>query len=287
VARRCAANRSRVLRDERGFTLIEVMVAALVLVLGIGAVFFGFVGPLKLSKTAERENEAAVIAEGDIESIAGRPWAGIVLSSNNAKVSDPNPNSPSDPRYFVGMDTEATPQPGYEILENYQNASAGSPADVTSQGISTNGVEPFVPASATSLLAPSSPTPTGGPPGTIYRFITYRTELCSPTIEPTNTTTDPLGIIGDLVQPVLNTLFGTIQQLASNACGMHNIEKRITVAVVLTPGVTGVGPSTPVYVSTLVPNPSYGGAQTGGVKSCGNSGVLPVVCTLLGNLLGL
>ncbi len=265
--------------------MIEVLVAALVLVLGLGTMFVAFGGPQRLSLSALRVNEAASIAQSDIESIVGRPYADIQLASNPVHMSDPTPNNPADPRYFVGPDTETIPQNGFKILDSYHSASS-SPADVTSSSVSTNGVEPFVPASVTNSLPATSATPSGGPAGTIYRFVTYRSELCSPTINTTNTTTNPLGIISELVQPIVTFLFGKIQHLATNTCAMHNIEKRVTVAVVLTAAGNGSGPFKPVYASTLIPDPSYGAAQVVGIKSCG-TGLLSVLCTLLGNLLGL
>ena len=112
------------------------------------------------------------------------------------------------------------------------------------------------------------------PPGNVYNFITERTQTCKATTadalngDPQNLFTlvveDVWGVVSSVVNHILIALFGTGNDTTSSQydapeafCNAStDYEKRITVAVVLAraPGQTAA--PKPVWLSTIVPNPS-------------------------------
>jgi Tfp pilus assembly protein PilV len=87
--------RSR-LRREDGFTLIEGLVAALVLVTGLLGTLTALDGSRQLTTTAERQTIATHRAEQQIERIRAIPFASLELASAPGTSTDPN-----DPRSGV------------------------------------------------------------------------------------------------------------------------------------------------------------------------------------------
>ncbi|HWE33211.1 MAG TPA: prepilin-type N-terminal cleavage/methylation domain-containing protein, partial [Solirubrobacteraceae bacterium] len=95
------------IRAQGGFTLVEVLVAALVLVIGIGAVAQTFNTARKLTLVSERQTSMAHRAQAELERIKSLPYSQIALtgpssswSSNAADytyVSAPGGACPSAP----------------------------------------------------------------------------------------------------------------------------------------------------------------------------------------------
>ena len=278
-------------RDERGFTIIEVVVAAFVLAIGLSALVFSFVGSQKLAQVAQGQTEAVQIAEADLESILGRPYANIAVTSlpahaADSDVGDPsytaNANNPSNPLYYVNdpaFYTSNCTGTTFPALNNYYNAGVGQLAEAPECG------EQLVPA-ATGGVAFSASTQTvfsGAPAGTVYNFITYRNEKCTAAGLPGSgspaTTLEArlqalLGGIGNVVNTLVALLFPTGgTNPATQFCSNPNNEKRVTVAVVLNKPGNIQAPAKPVYVSTLIPDPAAGAP-----KSSGCSGLLELFC---------
>jgi prepilin-type N-terminal cleavage/methylation domain-containing protein len=243
-----AISRSASLRDERGFTIVEVLVAALILALGLGAALLSFGAPQKLGQVAERESQAAAIAEADLESIVGRPYNNIAVSSLPAHAADPDTNNPANPDFFVTTDNK-----GFQIEESFHDASKGAVPELVAQSKTS---EPLVLADISSNLKPTDATPAGAPAGTIHRYITYRSEPCDPNLGSTlnSILNQPLNAVSGLLSAVTSSVGGGVNAF----CGASNNQKRVTVAVTLNPTGTGAGPLKPVYASTLVPNPAAG-----------------------------
>src|SRR4051812_31343327 len=86
----------RVGREERGFTLLEVMVAALILVIGVLAVIGVFDSSRRLTTVSEKEEVVAHRAEAELERIQAMPFAAVALSSNPSHVIDS-----ADPDFYV------------------------------------------------------------------------------------------------------------------------------------------------------------------------------------------
>src|SRR2546426_6869104 len=91
------ADRLRSLRrDEGGFTLLEVMVAALILAIGILAVVGVFDSSRRLTTISEENEVVAHRAELELERIQAMPFSGVALTSTPAHSTDA-----SDPDFYV------------------------------------------------------------------------------------------------------------------------------------------------------------------------------------------
>ena len=83
-------------RDESGFTLIEVMAAALILAVGIMALTTILVSSRQLVNDSERRAAASHIAEDEIEDVLSMSYDDVALGSLPASASDPY-----DPDFYV------------------------------------------------------------------------------------------------------------------------------------------------------------------------------------------
>jgi type II secretory pathway pseudopilin PulG len=139
------------LRSEGGFTLVEVMAAALVLVLGLLSVVASIDSSRDLVTTAERKEAAAHIGEREIESIRSLPYPSIALDAAPSSSSSEN-----DPRFYV---TSASP-PTYRW--NQSDTPPSYEEFVTGGGLS------------------SAPTPwqDGRLSGSLHRFVTWVQDPC-------------------------------------------------------------------------------------------------------------
>jgi type II secretory pathway pseudopilin PulG len=251
-------------------TILETLVAAVVLVIGIAGGLVGFVGAQHLTFTAQRESQAARIAEADLESIVGRPYANIAVTALPSHVSDSDADNPSDPRYYVNdpsVYTHGCSGSTFAVLEDPHDATGGQIAEAPACG------EQLVSSSAGGV-SQSVPTSSGEPSGTIYRFVTWRNESCNATSLGAHER-NLLQTIGDVVSGLVTLLFGSgnANPPATPFCSTPNNEKRVTVAVVLTQPTAGVGLVKPVYLSTIVPDPAAGAPVTSGCN-----GLLALFC---------
>jgi len=73
------------LRSDAGFTIIEVLVAVLVLTLGIVALFGNFTGAQTLGTSAEAHQTAVALAEGQLERVRGLKWNELALKEEPAR----------------------------------------------------------------------------------------------------------------------------------------------------------------------------------------------------------
>jgi type II secretory pathway pseudopilin PulG len=142
----------RRLAQERGFGLVEVLVAGFILVVGIGGGVYTFVTSQKGSVTAERNATATAVASQALEEVRAMPYTAV--GSDLTSVTDPlkDPDDPDD--------------------ETKTILSSG--VFTTRDGKS----EAIVPG---TLPAPDSVTVTeGGRTGTykLYRFVSWRDDEC-------------------------------------------------------------------------------------------------------------
>jgi len=215
-------------RRDAGFTLVEVLVAVLVLSVGILGVFGALVSANQLSSGAQVHDAAVSFAEQQLDNLRQELYA--VTYTNFGMSGDPTADSSNanDPNYYVST------------------TSAGTPC-LLAQGDSPAGwCEPFVTQPSTlcasSYCVPDTPqTISGyqGLTGTYDVYVTYHQELPSP-----------------------GTGNGCV---SGGGCLSGPDEERITVAVL--PGTTLVngvpqaipgdtGSRKPVWLSTIVTNPS-------------------------------
>jgi hypothetical protein len=90
------AARARSAAPEDGFTIIELMFALVVLIIGILGMFMGFVSAQKLSLVSERETSMAQIAQREIERVEGISYSQIAMSAAPGTSTDP-----ANPDYYV------------------------------------------------------------------------------------------------------------------------------------------------------------------------------------------
>ena len=71
-----------------GFTIIEVLVASVVLTIGIVALFSNFSASQKLGNSAESHQTAVAVAEGELERIRGLKWSEMGMRSIPARSTE-------------------------------------------------------------------------------------------------------------------------------------------------------------------------------------------------------
>ena len=140
---------------EDGFTLIELMVALLVLIVGILGMYMGFISSQKASTVAERESSMTHIAEQQIEYLQGIPYSKLGLSAAPGTSTDPN-----NPDYYVTAGASPT-------FEWNRTAALSETLDVDT---TTPGA-----------VTPVQNWSAGRFSGQIYDFVTWSTDSqCSP-----------------------------------------------------------------------------------------------------------
>ncbi len=182
------------LADERGFTILEVLAAMLVLAIGIFSTSSVFNGSRRLTNNGDKQQVAAHVAQQEIESIlAGNSFANIGMTpagatlTQSANANDPDARVASTPANGYLWDGGTTP-------ETWCDANNGC----------TGGTVAHGPTNWNS----------GNYSGTVTRYVSWVDDT---------------------------TITGSTDY------------KRITIAVT----VSGVdAPAKPIYVSTLVSNPS-------------------------------
>jgi type II secretory pathway pseudopilin PulG len=209
---------------EAGFTLAEVMVAALIVVVGLLGVFVALNAASHLDTTARRQQVALSQAEQAMEQLKALPYSQLALASAPAHQNDTSTDTvPSVPNYWVSTS-------GGKLIV---------PADFN---VKTSGTLPGTPTAGEPLVtggavAPSTRCASGQPCApvdglsfTVYRYVTQEDE-CTQLLSLCNIA---------LLQSLLN-----------------QYAKRVTVAVVVDGG-PGVGATKPVWLSTVVANPNSG-----------------------------
>lgn len=186
---------------EAGFTLVEVLVAAVVLVVGILATLSIFASAQSTSMTSQRSEIAAREAENQLEDMRGQCYAALTMTTAHP----PTSSEPEDPSRKVAAG-RMTVQPGLVedvVSERVDKASDDGCTDADHDG----EVDPAVAPVSTITIGSGSSAVTGK----VYRFVSWRDEEC-PIVNLTNLT----GSITDL-QTITNSLAGSTGSLTSLA----------------------------------------------------------------------
>jgi prepilin-type N-terminal cleavage/methylation domain-containing protein len=142
---------ARRLASERGFTLIEVLVATVLMTIGVMAVVGTFDYTRRTTSSTEAHQVLAHIAQGETEAILANSYASI------GTTAAPSPSGSGDPRdplnYVVG----------------------GSPPLYRYDWKTPSATEPIV---VGGTLALSNPWSDGRLGGTVYRFVTSVSDPC-------------------------------------------------------------------------------------------------------------
>jgi prepilin-type N-terminal cleavage/methylation domain-containing protein len=142
------------LREEDGFTLIEIVVALAILTIGILGMFMGFMSAQKLNLVNERHATLVHVAQRSIEQIEGVKYSKVGLTSAPSTSTDP-----TNPDYYV---TAGSP-PGF-----MWDRTAGSTESLDVD--TTNGT-----------VTPVQSWSEGGLSGQVYSFVTWTADpKCAP-----------------------------------------------------------------------------------------------------------
>jgi len=176
--------------QDRGDTMIEVLIAAVIGVTIVGAVTGLFLTGNDQSLASQRQSELIAVADQQIENIRqevktnANGFAALAMSSLPATGSSATlsgaPNTYTDPNHFVSASSGCgLGNDGYTIETNYDNTSEGV-ATISAWSNCATGVEPLVVQNST--LTPTLPTgivtpqqtsvPVGGGTATVDSYVT-------------------------------------------------------------------------------------------------------------------
>lgn len=249
--------------DERGFALVEVIAAILVMFLAIFGVLSSFESAVRGSHTSEREVAAAAIAQQELERLLARPFAelanctvsGTTPSASGTDATDPRSLiSGSPPRLQIRQrprsDTDTsvvagTPASGEPFVLNNATSCIGATATLDGAGV-VSGPLP-VTADATNRLFGAK----------VYRFVTWYDEpMC--VLDGAAFVNGLVGSLLSLVTALVDKLKPVLTANLTVVCSNTQDAKRLTVAVVLPRVGNSAGLKKPVYLSALVPDPASG-----------------------------
>ncbi len=141
-------------RGEEGFALLEVLVAAFILVVALVAMLMTFVDAQRLGLSSERLASMTHIAQREIERLEGMPYADIGLNDTPTTSTDP-----ANPDYYVVAGTPPS-------LEWDRTARSLEPLDIDT----TNGA-----------VTPVQGWSEGSFSGSLYDFVTWSADArCGP-----------------------------------------------------------------------------------------------------------
>jgi len=196
------------LAAERGFTIIEALLAIVVMSVGLLAAVSVLETAGRTAYSAERQEQYVAFGQREMERLRTLRFDDLALSvlpSHESSGSAPGDNNPANPDFYV-LDNGGART--LQIKDNYANSgSAAIP------GTDANG-EPLI---SGGVVASGEAFSVAGTQGTVYRYISQRTETC------TNCTA------GD--------------------------SKRITLAIVPEGADNGAGPKKPIWLTTIVNDP--------------------------------
>jgi prepilin-type N-terminal cleavage/methylation domain-containing protein len=241
------------MRGEDGFTMIEVLVAALILAVGVAVTLVTLSSSGKFSLVSERSSTLTHTAQNELERILALPYSQVSLTGSSGSWS----STPGDYTY-VSPSPGACPANSGGPAPNYQPDHSGSSS--STEPLVINGCTYSTTVNGTS----SSTTPNSG------------------TIAPVTAWSAPLqsgstvgGNIYDFVTWTADPTCGQTPTPGSS-CDTSKDYKRVTVVVTMT-GVTQ--PSHPAIVSGYVTPPSTGKNPLNGSGTSCTSGTQTVSCT--------
>jgi hypothetical protein len=246
-----ATSRIDRLRCEAGWTLIEAIVAATIMLGGGLATIAAYDSTTRASHTAEREAEAVAIAEREMERIVSKPYAQIndcvAPGAGTGRADDPK-SWVQGTQFFVAANFR--PRGAYATPPNVDLSAQNRLALESFSVANTTGcVQPQEDASSIGVASDSKITHTK-----ISFFITYQGQQCASNV---GATVSNSLASGSLAAPTQTTLTATAgADVAALCTAMASQQaKRVTVAVVLNQVDNGAGLKYPVYLSTLIPSP--------------------------------
>lgn len=254
-------------RVEHGFTLIEVLMAALILVLVISAASALFVRGSDASLSTQRESQAISVADQEIETIREevktKGFDALAMSSmpstgSGGTLADDGltglGGTHTDPNYFVGTGQNGcgSSNAGYAIEADWDDTAQGAASGLTPFSSCTDNSsvidEPLEVLSG-GFVAPQQTNVAIGPyTATIDTYVTDTYVGCNSSLGSCPLTSS--GSVSGCSWPSSTT--------ASTTCADA---RRVIVAVVVNGGYATdhraeIGPNSPVYVSSVFTNPN-------------------------------
>lgn len=246
---------------QEGFTIIEVLIAALLLTFVVAAASALFVHGSDESLTAQRQSQLISVADQQIETIrqmvktdgfAALAMSSLPSSGSGATVSF-DANTPLDPNSFVNSSAGCgASNEGYDIEANYDDTSQGPASGVFPWSgcadIASMVAEPLEVLSGGFVTPQQANVAVGSDTATVDTYVTDTYIGCNTSLGSCPTTST--GTVSGCTWPTSTT--------ASTTCADA---RRVVVAVILNDhsysndGRSDVGPNSPVYVSTVFTNP--------------------------------
>ena len=267
----------RACASEEGFTLIEVLVAALMLVLVVSAATVLFADGTDTAVASQRQSQLISVADQQIEMIrqevktegfnelamnatpSALPSAYAYTSYSSTIDTDPN-------SFVVAKSGCGGSSEEYKIEANYDNTSEGQPVDPqnTAQNASLpwsncdSGAEPLeiIPSTSLAFITPQQTVTVGTDTAIVDTYVTDTYVGCN-----SNFSGCPVTTGGSIA--CASASFPTVTTPSSTTC---SDARRVIVAVVLNRhGRYNLGPSAPVYVSTVFTNPTPSNTPTNSI----------------------
>jgi prepilin-type N-terminal cleavage/methylation domain-containing protein len=216
------------LHREQGFTMIEVLVAVLILLIGIVATLGVFSTSKRTTLVAQRHEIAVHIAQREMEALRSLRYSelGLKVASGEAPAHSNDPNSPNyrvraSDGYFIVNPSDSSSTCCEEMVTTSSRNTSGNldapNGKVDPGGSQADPGEPFTVGSGSSAIT-----------GRIFRYVSWRDESCAVLI----------------------------------CDGTHNT-KRLIVGVSLNPaGSPRLGPLKPVWESSIASDPNEGPTST-------------------------
>lgn len=145
--------------DERGFTVVEGVIAALILVIGALATLQVFDTGTRNTYRAEQSQVVVNRLQAELEEIKALPYDQIAMTGNPGSVVETN-----DPRWRVSGVNFALNRDNTDFRQMVVNGDTLSSGEVVGGGLVAPGPEPF---------------DTGDVSGEIYRFVTWAPSPCA------------------------------------------------------------------------------------------------------------
>jgi prepilin-type N-terminal cleavage/methylation domain-containing protein len=143
--------------SQRGFTIIEVMIAALVILVALGVVVTAAVGMRHLSSTEETKSEATKIAQRELEKLRSLGWGQLEMDGTPTASGGSSAKDPLSSVYLSGTNYRPSTDAAWQPLDIGTAPDPGV--------IDTRGVQSAVGTWTADKYS-----------GKIYRFVTYGTD---------------------------------------------------------------------------------------------------------------
>jgi prepilin-type N-terminal cleavage/methylation domain-containing protein len=264
----------RAVAAEQGFTLIEVMMAAVMLVVIVSATTVLFIHGNDSSLASERNSQLISVADQQIETIrqevktmgfnALAMTSAPVTTGSNTTLAF-NSNTYTNPNHFVSSGTGCgAMNQGYAIEANYNDVTAGAaPGVIPWTGCTNTSTAPAMVAEPLEILTGGFVTPlqsnitVGSDTATVYTYVTDTYVGC---------TTAAGSTAGTCPTTSGNVVSGCTWPATTSTSTTCADARRVIVAVVLNNhGSYVIGQSSPVYVSTIFTSPTPANAPNASI----------------------